>query len=411
MLLELHILQNFAPSNLNRDDTGSPKDCEFGGYRRARISSQCFKRAMREAMRDGGLLQPDDLAARTKLFVATLADRFTRKHGKDAVEADGVARAAIAAAGLKLEPNAKMQYLLFLGNREIDAIEALCLERWDALKPAPAGEPTGDGTPAAPAGRGRKKAATEAPVIDAALSNAFKGLLNGGKAADLALFGRMIADLPDRNVEGSCQVAHALSTNAVNVEFDFYTAIDDLKSDDVTGADMLGTIEFNSACYYRYLNLDVDQLAGNLQGDVDLTRRAVEAFVRAAVTAVPSGKQNSMAAQNPPSLVLAVVRERGLWSLANAFVKPVRPGLNGDLVAQSIKCLDTHWGNIARMYGERQIAGKWLCMLDDEMGERDAPTAGTLSHLRDATVPSIDDLVERAMGTLAGTPADAVTAQ
>jgi len=297
--------------------------------------------------------------------------------------------------------------LLFLGNREIDAIEALCLERWNALKPAPGGEPAVDGTPAAPAGRGRKKAAADAPVVDTALSNAFKGLLNGGKAADLALFGRMIADLPDRNVEGSCQVAHALSTNAVNVEFDFYTAIDDLKSDDVTGADMLGTIEFNSACYYRYLNLNVDQLAGNLGGDVDLTRRAVEAFVRAAVTAVPSGKQNSMAAQNPPSLVLAVVRERGLWSLANAFVKPVRPGLNGDLVAQSIGRLDDHWGKIARMYGERQIAGKWLCMVDDETGERDTPTAGTLSHLRDAAVPSIDDLMERAMGTLAGTPADA----
>jgi len=93
MLLELHILQNFAPSNLNRDDTGAPKDCEFGGYRRARISSQCFKRAMRQAMKDGGLLQPDDLAARTKLLVATLTDRFIKKHGKDAAEAEGVARA------------------------------------------------------------------------------------------------------------------------------------------------------------------------------------------------------------------------------------------------------------------------------------------------------------------------------
>jgi len=409
MLLELHILQNFAPSNLNRDDTGSPKDCEFGGYRRARISSQCFKRAMRQVMKDHGLLQHDDLAERTKLLVATLTDRFTRKHGKDVTEADSVARAAIAAAGLKLEPNTKTQYLLFLGNREIDAIEALCLERWDALKPAPTGEPVADG--AAPAGRGRKKAASDAPVVDAALANAFKGLLSGGKAADLALFGRMIADLPERNVEGSCQVAHALSTNAVNVEFDFYTAIDDLKSDDVTGADMLGTIEFNSACYYRYLNLDVNQLTGNLQGDLDLTRRAIEAFVRAAVTAVPSGKQNSMAAQNPPSLVLAVVRERGLWSLANAFVKPVRPGHDGDLVAQSIKRLDAHWGNVARMYGERQIAGKWLCMVDDETGERTAPTAGALTHLHDAAVPNIDDIVERAVTTAIGAPANAAAAR
>ncbi len=408
MLLELHILQNFAPSNLNRDDTGSPKDCEFGGYRRARISSQCFKRAMRQAMKDDGLLRPDDLAERTKLLVTALRDRFTRKHGKDVAEAEGVARAALAAAGLKLESNAKTQYLLFLGNREIDAIEALCLARWDALKPAPAGEPVADGGTAAPAGRGRKKAAADAPVVDTALSNAFKDLLSGGKAADLALFGRMIADLPERNVEGSCQVAHALSTNAVNVEFDFYTAIDDLKPDDVTGADMLGTIEFNSACYYRYLNLDVDQLTVNLQGDVDLTRRAVEAFVRAAVTAVPSGKQHSMAAQNPPSLVLAVARERGLWSLANAFVRPVRPDRDGDLVTQSIGRLDTHWGNVARMYGQRQIVGTWLCAVDDEADERNAATAGTLKNLRDAAVPSIDELVERAVSAVTGAPEGAV---
>jgi len=411
MLLELHILQNFAPSNLNRDDTGSPKDCEFGGHRRARISSQCFKRAMRQAMKDDGLLRPDDLAERTKLLVTTLRDRFTKKHGKDVAEAEGVARAALAATGLKLESNAKTQYLLFLGNREIDAIEALCLERWDALKPASTGEPATDGGTAAPAGRGRKKAAPDAPVVDTALSNAFKGLLSGGKAADLALFGRMIADLPERNVEGSCQVAHALSTNAVSVEFDFYTAIDDLKPDDVTGADMLGAIEFNSACYYRYLNLDVDQLTVNLQGDLDLTRRAVEAFVRAAVTAVPSGKQHSMAAQNPPSLVLAVARERGLWSLANAFVKPVRPGQDGDLVARSIMCLDTHWGNVARMYGQRQIVGKWLCAVDDEVDERNAATAETLKNLRDAVVPSIDELVERAVSAVTGAPVGAVAAR
>jgi len=42
-IVEIHVLQNFAPSNLNRDDTGAPKDALFGGTRRARISSQCAK--------------------------------------------------------------------------------------------------------------------------------------------------------------------------------------------------------------------------------------------------------------------------------------------------------------------------------------------------------------------------------
>ena len=49
MFIELHILQSFGPSNLNRDEDGNPKDCEFGGVRRARISSQCLKHAIRHS--------------------------------------------------------------------------------------------------------------------------------------------------------------------------------------------------------------------------------------------------------------------------------------------------------------------------------------------------------------------------
>ncbi len=389
MLLELHILQNFAPNNLNRDDTGSPKDCEFGGYRRARVSSQCFKRAMRDAMKSDGLLQPDDLAERTKRLLETLRDRFTKQYSKDPVEADAVARAAIAAAGLKLEGNNKTQYLLFLGVREIDSIMNLCLERWDDLKGNAALLPA-DGTSTTPAKGGKK--APPPPTVSPELTKAFQNLLDGKRAADLALFGRMIADLPERNVDGSCQVAHALSTNAVNVEFDFYTAVDDLKPDDTAGADMLGTIEFSSACFYRYLNLDVKQLKCNLQCDDDLTRRSIEAFIRAAVTAVPTGKQNSMAAQNPPSLVMAVVRDHGLWSLANAFVEPVRPAHEGDLVTHSIKKLDAHWGALTKMYGQKQIAGTWLCMLDGEDG-----VASPLKNLSPKVVDGVDDVISAAM--------------
>jgi CRISPR system Cascade subunit CasC len=146
-------------------------------------------------------------------------------------------------------------------------------------------------------------------------------LLNGGMAVDLALFGRMLADLPNKNIDAACQVAHALSTNKVSMEFDFFTAVDDLSPEEETGAGMMGTVEFNSACFYRYANIDLKQLTGNLAGDSELAQKAVEAFLRAAVATIPTGKQNSMAAQNPPSLVFAVVRDKGLWSLANAFVK------------------------------------------------------------------------------------------
>src|SRR6185503_11754224 len=102
-----------------------------------------------------------------------------------------------------------------------------------------------------------------------------------------------LADLPERNISAACQVAHALSTNKVSMEFDYYTAIDDRKPDDTAGADMIGTVEFNSACFYRYANLDVDQLRANLGDDTALARQTVEAFVRASVSAIPTGKQNS----------------------------------------------------------------------------------------------------------------------
>src|SRR6185437_3574108 len=349
MFIELHILQNFAPSNLNRDDTNSPKDCEFGGYRRARVSSQCLKRAIRRSFESEDLLPAEHLASRTKRLLDALTAGLAGQ-GRPAEQARAVAQAALA--GIKLGPkdDGKTQYLLFLGAAEIKGLVAVLDQHWDVLAPlaAPANEE--GGAPAkAQSAKQAKKAGKDA--IPLAIGNAMQGVLNGGKAADLALFGRMLADLPDKNIDAACQVAHALSTNKVSMEFDFYTAVDDLKPDDTAGADMLGTVEFNSACFYRYANVDLGALLKNLGGDLELARKTVEAFLRASVMAVPTGKQNSMAAQNPPSLIMAVVRGRGLWSLANAFAKPVAPNKDGDLVGRSVQALDSYWGKLTTMYG------------------------------------------------------------
>jgi CRISPR system Cascade subunit CasC len=174
------------------------------------------------------------------------------------------------------------------------------------------------------------------------------------------------------------------------MEFDFYTAVDDLKPEDTAGADMLGTVEFNSACFYRYANVDTAELARNLQGDAELARATLEAFLRASITAIPTGKQNSMAAQNPPSFVFAVARERGLWSLANAFVKPVVPDRDGDLVQRSVGALDAYWGDLTRVYGYAGIAAKGVVSLD-----RDG-----LASLQDARVHDVEALIGRVMGAV-----------
>jgi CRISPR system Cascade subunit CasC len=388
MLLELHLLQNFAPANLNRDDTGSPKDCEFGGYRRARISSQCLKRAIRTAFKDEEMLPAERLAQRTKRVVEALTDRL-QAQGKDRSQARDVVARLLEGVNLKLAKEDKTEYLLFLGEAEIAGAVEICLTHWEALAAAVASSEAGSG------GRGRSSAKKTGRAAGAgeekAAIEAFDTLLNGGKAADLALFGRMIANLPERNITAACQVAHALSTHKVSMEFDYYTAIDDRKPDDTAGADMIGTVEFNSACFYRYANVDINQLRANLRGDVALADQTVNAFIHAAVGAIPTGKQNSMAAQNQPSFVMAVVRERGLWSLANAFVRPVRPNAEHDLVQRSIAELDSYWHKLIAMYGERGLQGVWLATTEPD----------AVTHLTSARVEGVDVVVNRVLTAVA----------
>jgi CRISPR system Cascade subunit CasC len=332
------MLQNFAPSCLNRDDTNSPKECQFGGYRRARISSQCIKRAIREDFKKSLDLPPEFLARRSKLFVDKLTDKLIQG-GKRQEEARVVAIRALNSIGLGVdEKDNTTQYLLFLGEKELNNMAEMVLANWAGLKSIDAKEKAG-----------KQKSD---------LGKKLKGTLDGGKAVDLALFGRMLADLPDKNIDAACQVAHAISTNKVNVEFDFYTAVDDIKPKEEAGAGMMGTIEFNSACYYRYANIDLEQLKKNLGNDEALAYKAIEAFLRASVNAIPSGKQTSMASPTPPDFILAVVRDSGAWSLANAFAKPVSPGSNGNLVEHSITALVDYWNRLVKVYGDKGVRAK-----------------------------------------------------
>jgi CRISPR system Cascade subunit CasC len=376
MFIELHLLQNFAPSCLNRDDTNTPKEAEFGGYRRARISSQCIKRAVRRYFRDQELLPPEHLAERSKRLIGEVVHLLKAK-GRPPEQATALIEKALASVKLQTDEKHETQYLLFLGSREIGALADVVHTFWDtlaqSLAPAPAAEaPTPEGDK-----RGKKKTKKQEKseareAVPPEVAKKVKALFNGGKAADVALFGRMLADQADLNRDAACQVAHALSTNKVSMEMDFYTAIDDLKERSAeadAGAGMLGTVEFNSACFYRYANMDFTELTKNLQDDVGLARQTVEAFLKASVHAIPTGKQNTFAAHNPPALVLAVVRDRGLYSLANAFEKPLRPDHNGSLVQNSIEALDTYWGRLERMYGKDGLLTAKVCVDDETLWE------------------------------------------
>ena len=381
MIIELHVLQNFVPANLNRDDTGAPKDCLFGGHPRARISSQCFKRAMRTEFRQAALLPQNMLAQRTAVAQGAIADRLVPM-GHSSDESRAAAIMALQALGIKAKEKVKeddpdkTSYLLFLAPSELDHVAQVIHDQWDVFH-------TNALTKEPEAAGGRVKKKDAALTLPRPLINELVRALDGKRAADLALFGRMIADLPGNNVEAACQIAHALSTHRVETEFDFFTAVDDLQPGDETGAEMLGTVGFNSACFYRYANIDTTQLTANLGGDAALMQQTVAAFVQAMAHAVPTGKQNSMAAHNPPSLVLAVVRDRGQWNLANAFVQPVSQRHDADLVFGSVRALDVYWGKLVTMYGTEGMGGRWLATTED----------AALGTLRPAQVASFTALV------------------
>jgi CRISPR system Cascade subunit CasC len=344
LFLEFHLIQNFAPSNLNCDDTGAPKDAVFGGYRRARVSSQCFKRAIRMAVRDQGLIEPRFQGVRTKKLKDMLERRLAVLGRTDA---ESKIIAALSAAGLKLGDDGKTEYLLFLGDAEIAGFAELIDKHWDELATAAPGE--GKKT------KREAKASAPADVVKKA-----KALLDGGKAIDVALFGRMLADLPEVNQDAACQVAHAISTHRVEREFDYFTAVDDEGGPEETGAGMIGQVEFNSATFYRYAVIDAHKLLENLQGDKDLTLLAVEAFVQAAVRAIPTGKQNTFAAHNPPSFVGTVIRHGGPLNLANAFEKPITAKQDKSLTTLSVEALTSYESRLATMYADSSDAWSYL---------------------------------------------------
>lgn len=328
LYVDVHVLQTVPPSNLNRDDAGSPKQATYGGVRRARVSSQAWKRATRTEFVD--VLPADKLATRTKKISFLLADRLSERCGLDGESAARLSTSMLAS--LEIKPGkkaAETAYLLFFGRAQLDRLVDLVADR-----------------------------ATDLTALDdAALTAEVKDLpvreqLANGHPIDVALFGRMVADIPGLNVDAATQVAHALSTHAVDVEFDYFTAVDDENLKDDTGAGMIGTVEFNSATLYRFATVGVHQLLDNLGGDLDAALEALAAFLTAFVRSMPTGHQNSFGHRTMPNLVTIAVRENQPVNLVSAFEAPVRAttstlGSGGGMVTES-----TH-----RLAAELQRAG------------------------------------------------------
>lgn len=401
--VEIHMLQNFTLTNLNRDLTNAPKMCQFGGVKRSRVSSQCkaratrmhdfFIRAIQEAQ--------GDLGVRTKRLAGAIAKKLAERlletndfrselgslQGKTEEEIQFIAEEKVEPAAnavlhlIGLTPKGvevadsdsdtddqesaqqQAEYLLYVGKGDITALAKLAADnrkKLDAL--AKSIDMAIRSIETTKTGKAKKKDTRKTiESLDGFddLEKIFKPLLRKkdqkGKtayAADIALRGRMIANDKDMNVDSASQIAHMIGTSRLRVDNDFFTAVDDLLPSAESGAGMMGDLGMTSACYYSYASVDVRTLYDNLGNDMGLLKATIKGFLESFYGSFPSGKQNSTAGFNYPCYVRIVVKGKNLpMNLANAFQKPVVPDVQSSLEEASIVAFESRLEQERKMHG------------------------------------------------------------
>lgn len=334
--VQLHILTFYPPSNPNRDDLGRPKTAMIGGRTRQRISSQAIKRSIRTSEAFQHALEGHHGTRTQRLGDEVLAHLMSA--GADETKARAITRDVVAVFG-KLEEKkddkkkgdpdpVRIKQLAFISPDE----RQLAMDLAD------------------------RAVAGEALPKEKDLAKAVLRTADG--AVDIAMFGRMLADNPDFNRDAAVQVAHAFTTNVVDVEDDYYTAVDDLKGPaEDAGAGFLGDAGFGAGVYYLYVCVDRELLVANLAGDADLAAQGLAALMRALATASPSGKRNSFANHVRPEFILAERGDAQPRSLASAFTDPV---WESDQMRASIDRLLSRRADFARAYGPAWTAEKTL---------------------------------------------------
>ena len=365
-LIELHILQSFPVSCLNRDDVGSPKSARFGGVQRARISSQCLKRANRLLFNE--LLFDDAYhSERTRLahekFSTKMQELEVPKELADKISLEILSRLVDKGGAKKAKADKSgrihMPALIWLSPAQINKAAETAARLKEELAEALNTAKVQSGS--------KKEKDKRTKAVKDVISKITEAIQQAGisDAPDIALFGRMVANDASMNIEGASMFSHALSTHKASNEVDFYTAVDDVKqkhgleddSDvDDSGAGMIGSLEFNSATYYRYIavNLDLLTASSHLGGlSNDKRKDILRAFIRSALTSVPGARKNSMNAGTRPHEVLGIRKESGQpLQLVNAFEEPV-PARGQGFPGASLEEMKKHLGEIETIWGEQ----------------------------------------------------------
>jgi CRISPR system Cascade subunit CasC len=328
LYVDIHVIQTVPPSCVNRDDTGSPKTATYGGVTRSRVSSQAWKKAVRDEFKLSK--SKDDVGIRTLKLASLVADEIKAidpnypepvKKAEKALELAGVTKKG------KNDAKAKAKKSKEEANLEQDGQESE--------------EGTSGDKNAALFFMSPYQAKALAKLVIEGVSDIskYKEAIKEHPTVDMALFGRMVADSPDLNVDASCQVAHAISTHAVENEYDYYTAVDDRSDEDNAGASMIGTVEYNSSTMYRYATVAVHGLTEGM-GSWEKAAEATKDFAKAFVLSMPTGKQNTFANRTIPDLVMIILRDDAPVNLVNAFEKPIAKDKDGGgFVNPSVKAL------------------------------------------------------------------------
>ena len=342
MLYEFHILKNYPPTNLNRDESGAPKTCQFADTSRARISSQCLKHSWRTSELFKDAVGPENLGIRTRHLPELVSDELLSQ-GADP-EWVKIIVPQIAGLFSNKETAGKItkQIVLYAPDdiravaQGVQELFKKCQKAADVKKLKPAD--------------------IRAVITDAQVRPI---------TVDIALFGRMVTSENFADIEAAMQVAHAISTNKVLPESDFFTAVDDLVTGDALseqGSGMMGDVDYNSSCYYIYAALDTDALMDNLKHTpeaAEIVRRTIPALLRTMGYVSPSGKQNTFAGHVLPSAVLVEAKKQKIpVSLVNAFTEPARTDHKGDMVTHSIEKMRDELDSMSADYGI-PVTNRW----------------------------------------------------
>ncbi|MFB7967340.1 type I-E CRISPR-associated protein Cas7/Cse4/CasC [Streptomyces rubiginosohelvolus] len=331
--VDIHVVQPVPYANLNRDDTNSVKTMLYGDALRTRISSQSWKRAIREHFQEA----LGDSALRTRRIGERVAE-VLRDRGWDEALAGRAGAHVAAGSSIKWEV-AKGKDKQPITNKVLT--NALIYLPEDAVKElADIAEAHKDALTTDFTGKGKTKP-------ESALTGKIDKILLKRNGV-INLFGRMLAEVDRAGVDGAVQVAHAFTTHTTEVELDYFAAVDDVTATkgDETGSGHMGTAEFSTGTLYRFATVDLQELTKNLSDDndiaVDAARELATQFLLSFIESLPQAKKNSTAPHSLPHLVHVAVRSDRPLSFAAAFEEPVRSAQHGGFVARSVEGIDAY---------------------------------------------------------------------